>query len=130
MYAVVRTGGKQYKVAVDDVIRVESLPGDKGEPVVLGDVLLLANDEDLKIGKELEGTQVDGIIIRHLRDKKILVFKKKRRKNYRRKQGHRQSLTELRITGITNSSTINIVDAADASDTGGLGALKEKNHGA
>lgn len=114
MYAVVRTGGKQYKVAVDDVIRVESLPGDQGDSVVLGDVLLLANNEELKVGKELEGFQVDGIIVRHLRDKKILVFKKKRRKNYRRKQGHRQNLTELKITGITNGST---------ADIGGLGEL-------
>ena len=105
MYAVVRTGGKQYKVAVNDVIRVETLPGVQGDPVVLGDVLLLAENEELKIGKELEGVQVDGTIVRHLRDKKILVFKKKRRKNYRRKQGHRQNLTELKITGITTNAT-------------------------
>ena len=107
MYAVVRTGGKQYKVAVDDVIRVETLPGAQGDPVVLGDVLLLADNEELKIGKDLEGVHVDGTIIRHFRDKKILVFKKKRRKNYRRKQGHRQNLTELKITGITNGTVVN-----------------------
>ena len=111
MYAVVRTGGKQYKVAVNDVIRTETLPGGQGDPVALCDVLLLASDESLKTGKELENVQVDGIILRHLRNKKILVFKKKRRKNYRRKQGHRQNLTELKITGITNSAT--------AADVGG-----------
>ena len=105
MYAVVRTGGKQYKVAVDDVIRVESLPGTQGDSVVLNDVLLFDDNAELKIGKELEDTQVNGVIVRQLRDKKILVFKKKRRKNYRRKQGHRQNLTELKITGINNSST-------------------------
>jgi len=116
MYAVVRTGGKQYKVAVNDIIRVETLSGAQGDPVVLGDVLLLDDNGELKIGKELENIQVDGIIVRHLRDKKILVFKKKRRKNYRRKQGHRQNLTELKITGITNHSTANV---------GGLGTLGE-----
>ena len=100
MYAVVRTGGKQYKVAVNDVIRVEALPGDQGDSVVLSDVLLVDGEGGLKIGKALEGTQVDGLIVRQLRDKKVLVFKKQRRKNYRRKHGHRQNLTELKITGI------------------------------
>ena len=105
MYAVVRTGGKQYKVAVDDVIRVESLPGAQGDPVTLGDVLLLDNGGELKFGEALDGIRVSSTIVRQLRDKKILVFKKKRRKNYRRKQGHRQGLTELRITSIANSAT-------------------------
>lgn len=104
MYAVVRTGGKQYKVAVNDVIRVETLPGAQGDPIVLGDVLLLADNDTMKLGGDLDDVQVSGTIVRHLRDKKILVFKKKRRKNYRRKQGHRQNLTELKITGITTGA--------------------------
>lgn len=105
MYAVIRTGGKQYKVVVDDVIRVETLPGDKGDPVVLEDVLMLVGEDGLKVGDALEsGCQVNGTIIRQLRAKKILVFKKKRRKNYRRKQGHRQNMTELQITGIQASA--------------------------
>ncbi|MEO5362488.1 MAG: 50S ribosomal protein L21 [Magnetococcus sp. DMHC-8] len=107
MYAVVRTGGKQYKVAVNDVIRVETLPGERGDSVVLGEVLLVDGEGGLKIGSALEGMQVDGVIVRQLRDKKVLVFKKQRRKNYRRKQGHRQNLTELKITGIhTRASAV------------------------
>ena len=105
MYAVVRTGGKQYKVAVNDVIRVESLPGNQGDSVVLGDVLLVDGDGELKIGAAVGETQVDGVIVRQLRDKKVLVFKKQRRKNYRRKHGHRQNLTELKITGIHASAS-------------------------
>jgi large subunit ribosomal protein L21 len=73
--------------------------------VVLGDVLLVDGEGGLKIGKALEGTQVDGMIVRQLRDKKVLVFKKQRRKNYRRKHGHRQNLTELKITGIHQNAS-------------------------
>ncbi|MBF0627026.1 MAG: 50S ribosomal protein L21 [Magnetococcales bacterium] len=101
MYAVVRTGGKQYKMAVDDVVRVEKLPGEAGEDVQLTDVLLVSVDGNLKTGNELSGSQVTGTILRQFKDKKVLVFKKKRRKNYRRTHGHRQQLTELRVTGIT-----------------------------
>ncbi|MBF0439218.1 MAG: 50S ribosomal protein L21 [Magnetococcales bacterium] len=101
MYAVVRTGGKQYKVAVNDIVRVEKLPGEEGEAVQLGDVLLVSVDEGVKVGADVASSQVTGTILRQFRDKKVLVFKKKRRKNYRRTQGHRQSLTELRVTEIT-----------------------------
>ncbi|MBF0271128.1 MAG: 50S ribosomal protein L21 [Magnetococcales bacterium] len=101
MYAVVRTGGKQYKVAVNDVVRVEKLPGEEGESVQLTDVLLVADEGSLKTGNEISGSQVTGTILRQFKDKKVLVFKKKRRKNYRRAHGHRQQLTELRVTGIT-----------------------------
>ncbi len=100
MYAVVRTGGKQYKVAVDDVVRVEKLPGEEGEVVQLNDVLLVSDDAGIKIGAEVGESLVTGTILRQFRDKKVLVFKKKRRKNYRRTQGHRQSLTELQVTEI------------------------------
>ncbi|MBF0135146.1 MAG: 50S ribosomal protein L21 [Magnetococcus sp. DMHC-1] len=100
MIAVVRTGGKQYKVAVNDVLRVERLPGEKGESVTLTDVLLVTGDAGVKTGDAAATTRVTARILQHLRDKKILVFKRRRRKNYRRKQGHRQNLTELQITGI------------------------------
>ncbi|MBF0381865.1 MAG: 50S ribosomal protein L21 [Magnetococcales bacterium] len=100
MYAVVRTGGKQYKVAVNDILRVESLSGDKGDEVTLDEVIMLSDDNGIKTGKELESAQVKGTIVSQMRDKKILVFKKNRRKNYRRTNGHRQNLTELKITSI------------------------------
>ncbi|MEO5367243.1 MAG: 50S ribosomal protein L21 [Magnetococcus sp. WYHC-3] len=100
MYAVVRTGGKQYKVAVGDVLRVEKLPGEKGEQVALGDVILVSDEAGVRTGDDAAQIRVTASIQRQLRDKKIIVFKMKRRKNYRRKQGHRQYLTEVRITGI------------------------------
>lgn len=102
MYAVVRTGGKQYKMAVNDVVRVEKLPGAEGDEVRFEDVLLVSTDEGIKTGGDVAGKcQVTGTVLRQFKDKKILVFKKKRRKNYRWRHGHRQHLTELRITGIS-----------------------------
>lgn len=100
MYAVVRTGGKQYKMAVNDVVRVEKLPGEEGDVVQLDDVLLVSDQAGIKVGADLGSSQVLGTILRQFRDKKVLVFKKKRRKNYRRTQGHRQSLTEVLVTEI------------------------------
>lgn len=100
MYAVVRTGGKQYKVAVDDILRVETLAGEKGDEVTLDDVLLISDDEGVKTGDSLANIQVKGQIVSQLRSKKILIFKKNRRKNYRRTNGHRQYQTELKITAI------------------------------
>ena len=100
MYAVVRTGGKQHKVAPGDLIRVEKLPGEIGDKIELGEVLLTAGD-DVRIGTPLvEGAKVVGTITDQARGPKIVVFKLKRRKNYRRKQGHRQSYTEIRVDGI------------------------------
>jgi large subunit ribosomal protein L21 len=101
MYAVIRTGGKQYKVAVDENVQVERLPGEKGDVVELNDVLLLSDDSgDLKTGAAAAGAKVTAKIVRQFRDEKIIVFKKRRRTNYRRKQGHRQDLTELRVVAI------------------------------
>jgi large subunit ribosomal protein L21 len=100
MYAVVRTGGKQHKVAPGDLIRVEKLPGEIGDKIEFGEVLLTAGD-DVRIGTPLvEGAKVVGTITDQARGPKIVVFKLKRRKNYRRKQGHRQSYTEIRVDGI------------------------------
>jgi large subunit ribosomal protein L21 len=105
MYAVVRTGGKQYKVAVNDLIRVETLPGEQGDAVALQDVLLIDGEGGIKVGSAIAGAQVEGVIVRQMREKKILVFKKQRRKNYRRRQGHRQNHTELKITAIHSAGT-------------------------
>lgn len=101
MYAVIKTGGKQYRVSEGDVLRVEKLPGDVGADLVLDEVLMLGG-ETVAIGKPVvEGAKVTATIVAQDRAKKIIVFKKRRRKNYRRKNGHRQPYTELRITGVT-----------------------------
>src|SRR4030095_6025509 len=92
-YAVIRTGGKQYRVEPGSLIRVEKLGGDVGSPGECTEVLLAGGDT-IRIGTPLvEGAIVRGEIIGQVRDKKVLIFKKKRRKNYRRRRGHRQSLT-------------------------------------
>jgi large subunit ribosomal protein L21 len=102
MFAVIRTGGKQYKVAKDDVIEVEKLTAEPGSTVMLGDVLMFADGEDLRAGAPiLSGAAVTAEVVAHRKDDKVIIFKKKRRHNYRRKNGHRQALTVLRITGIS-----------------------------
>jgi len=99
-YAVIRTGGKQYRVEPGTLIRVEKLEGDVGSAVTFGEVLLAGGDA-IRIGTPLvDGVTVRGEIVSHLRDKKVLIFKKKRRKNYRRRRGHRQSITTVRVTEI------------------------------
>lgn len=100
MYAVVETGGKQYKVAIGDRLKVEKLMAEEGASVDLGRVLMVADGENIQIGAPTLDTNVSATIIGHGRDKKIKVFKMKRRKNYRRTQGHRQHFTEVEITGI------------------------------
>ncbi|PKU24282.1 50S ribosomal protein L21 [Telmatospirillum siberiense] len=100
MFAVIKTGGKQYKVAPNDVIRVEKLPGQAGDTVTLDQVLLV----DDKIGAPLvAGASVTATLLEQTRGDKVIIFKKKRRQNYRRKKGHRQELTVLRITGIAGA---------------------------
>ena len=100
MYAVIRTGGKQYRVAPEDIIEVEKLAGEAGEIIQFSDVLMLGGDNP-QIGAPLiDGASVAAQVIEQKRADKILVFKKKRRKNYRRKHGHRQHLTAVRITEI------------------------------
>ena len=100
-YAVIRTGGKQYRVSEGDVVKVEKLPGEVGEKITLADVLFVGGNDEVKIGTPLiANAKVTGEIIGQVRAKKIIVFKKKRRKSYSRKQGHRQYKTALKITGI------------------------------
>ena len=101
MYAVVATGGKQYKVEEGDTLRIEKLPGDVGSDVAFDKVLIFSDGEDVKIGQpEVEGVRVHGQIVAQGKSKKIVVFKYKRRKRYRRKQGHRQPFTAVRIDRI------------------------------
>lgn len=100
MYAVIQTGGKQYRVEPGQKLRVERLAGNPGETVSFDKVLLVGGDSP-KIGRPiLSGASVSAEIIGHDRARKIIVFKLRRRKNYRRKQGHRQPFTELKITDI------------------------------
>lgn len=98
MFAVIRTGGKQYKVAKDDVITVEKLAGEPGTALTLSDVLMVGEGE--KARTRLTGAAVTAEVVRQIKAEKVLIFKKKRRHNYRRKRGHRQNLTVLRVTGI------------------------------
>lgn len=100
MFAIVRTGGKQYRVAAGDKIAVEKLAGEAGETVTLGDVLLAGEGDSFK---DVAGLTVSAEIIAQTRGEKVIVFKKKRRHNYRRKNGHRQPLTLLRITAVGDS---------------------------
>ena len=101
MYAVVKTGGKQYRVAKDDVIRVELLDAEVGSSVELDEVLLIGGDGDPKVGSPvIEGAKVTAEVIEQGKGPKIVIFKKRRRKNSRRKTGHRQRLTSLKITDI------------------------------
>jgi large subunit ribosomal protein L21 len=105
MFAVIRTGGKQYKVAPNDVIAVEKLAGEPGATIELGEVLMVGDGADITAGTPLvSGAMVNAELIEHRRADKIIVFKKKRRHNYRRKNGHRQHQTVLRITEIRPGS--------------------------
>jgi len=100
MYAVIKTGGKQYKVSAGDLLKVEKLAGAVGETIELDEVLMVGGEE-VKIGTPLlPNAKVTATIVEQGKDKKILVFKSKRRKNYRKKYGHRQPLTRLKITDI------------------------------
>jgi large subunit ribosomal protein L21 len=100
-YAVIRTGGKQYRVAEGDTINVEKLDGMPGTSVKFDQVLLVGGSDPIKLGKPLvSGAAVEAQIVRQGRGEKLVVFKFKRRKRYRRKAGHRQSFTAVKITGI------------------------------
>lgn len=102
MFAVIRTGGKQYKVSKDDVITVERLAGDAGAKLEFTDVLAIGEGPDTTFGTPIvAGARVMAAVLEQTKGDKIIVFKKSRRKNYRRKRGHRQQLTVLRITGIS-----------------------------
>lgn len=114
MYAVIKTGGKQYKVAKNDVILVEKLPGEAGAAVELDEVLLVGDDKSQTVGSPLvDGAHVAATVLEQTRGEKIIVFKKKRRQNYRRKAGHRQDLTALKITDIVTGGKKKAAKAAE-----------------
>ena len=101
MYAVIKTGGKQYRVATGDEVKVEQLQGEVGEAVTFEQVLLTSDGEKVEVGRPfLENSKVVGRITRQGKDKKVIVFKYKRRKGYRRKKGHRQQFTLVLIEDI------------------------------
>lgn len=101
MYAVIRTGGKQYRVSEGDTLQIEKLAGKPGDKIDFSDVLMIGGEKTTKVGQPLvKGASVKAEILAQDRDKKIIVFKMRRRKNYRRKQGHRQPYTQVKITGI------------------------------
>ena len=102
MYAVIKTGGKQYRVAEGETIQVEKLEGEPGKHITFQDVLLVAAGADIKLGHPtVEGALVEAEIVEQDRARKVVVFKMKRRKNYRKRSGHRQPYTALKITKIT-----------------------------
>jgi large subunit ribosomal protein L21 len=102
MYAVIKSGGKQHKVSEGEEILLEKLSLDEGEVVEFSEVLAVNKDGNLNVGKPLlEGAIVKGKVINHLKTKKITVIKMKRRKDYRKKQGHRQNLTKVKIESIS-----------------------------
>ncbi len=101
MYAIIETGGKQYRVKPGDVVRVERLRGDVGSSVTLGDVLLVAGEGEPRVGSpHVSGVSVVGTVVAQDRDAKVRVFKFKKRKHYRRTRGHRQSFTAVRIDAV------------------------------
>ena len=102
MYAVIRSGGKQYRVMPGQTIRLEKVPGEIGAKLELGNVLLVESEGNIQVGSPLiANAKIEATVLEHDRKKKILVFKKKRKKQYRRTQGHRQEYTAVRIDKIT-----------------------------
>ena len=102
MYAVIKTGGKQYRVSEGDRLRVESLTADEGSDITLGEVLMVGSGESVTLGAPLvANASVSARVVQHGRGRKVRIVKFKRRKHYRRQMGHRQNFTELEITGIS-----------------------------
>lgn len=98
MYAIFRTGGKQYRAEEGRTLRISSIAAEPGDTVTFDEVLLHANDGDFKVGAPLvSGAGITAEVVKHGKGEKIIIFKHKRRKNYRRKQGHRQKFTEVRV---------------------------------
>ena len=102
MYAVIKTGGKQYRVAAGEKLKIDQLPAGIGAEIVLDQVLLVADGENLKMGRPLvTGASVQAKVLAQGRHDKVRIFKLRRRKHYQKHQGHRQNYTEIEITGIT-----------------------------
>ena len=104
MYALVKTGGKQYRVAKDDKILVERIAADEGAEIILDDIIMLGDGDKVSIGTpRVDGAAVSAKVVRQTRGPKVIIFRRKRRKNHRRTKGHRQDLTLLQITGIAEN---------------------------
>ena len=104
MFAIVKTGGKQYRVAENNIIRVEKLEAEAGAKVNLSEVLMLSDGKKVTVGlPTVQGAKVEATVLEQMRDRKVIIFKKTRRHNYRRKKGHRQNLTVLKITKIVGA---------------------------
>ena len=117
MYAVFRSGGKQYRAAKGDVLRLEKIEGDEGATVKFDEVLLVGEGTDIKVGSPtLSGSTVSGKVVKQGKSKKVSVVKFKRRKNYLRQGNHRQFFTEVEITGITGGSAKKAAPKKDAAD--------------
>ncbi|MDX8378797.1 MAG: 50S ribosomal protein L21 [Gallionella sp.] len=102
MYAVIKTGGKQYRVITGETLKIEIIPGDIGSAIVLDKVLMVSDGDTLSVGKPiLLGATVAATIVSHGRGDKVRIFKMRRRKHYQKNQGHRQNYTEIRIDGIS-----------------------------
>jgi len=102
MYAVFKTGGKQFKAEPGDMVRIPSLAAEPGEIVTFDEVLLASDGSAVSVGLPLvKGASVTAEVLRHGRDKKVIIFKRKRRKGYRKKQGHRQGFTEVRVSQVS-----------------------------
>lgn len=102
LYAVIKTGGKQYRVAAGEKLKIDQLPAEVGAEIVLDQVLLVADDDNLKMGRPLvSGASVQAKVLTQGRHDKVRIFKLRRRKHYQKHQGHRQNFTEIQITGIT-----------------------------
>jgi large subunit ribosomal protein L21 len=100
-FAIINTGGKQYKVSANDKLRIEKLPKNEGDSVEFNEVLLINNDKDMELGSPLvEGAKVEAKIVNQTKNKTVLIFKKRRRHNSRRKNGHRQKVSVIEITKI------------------------------
>ena len=102
MYAVIKTGGKQYRVSDGEKLKVEKLPAEVDSELIIDQVLAVGNGDEIKIGAPLlSGASVKAKVISHGRSDKVTIFKMRRRKHYQKRQGHRQSYTEIQITGIS-----------------------------
>ena len=127
MYALVKTGGKQYRVAKDDKILVERIAADEGAEIILDDIIMLGDGDKVTVGTpRVDGAAVSAKVVRQTRGPKIIIFRRKRRKNHRRTQGHRQDLTLLQITGIAENGASLKPKAAPAKKT----ALKAESKAA
>jgi large subunit ribosomal protein L21 len=117
MYAVIRTGGKQYKVAPEDVLQIEKIDGAAGDAVQFADVLMIGGEGEPAVGAPLvAGAAVSAEVVEQSRGAKVIIFKKRRRQNYRRKKGHRQDLTTVRILEIFTDGKAPVLAAKESSE--------------